>query len=106
MIKPINLHVLIDPIKQEGFMASSREVFEEIGVVLDYDYAITGEVAEGSSVTFTTGVTPSRPKLQKGDKVYFDAWLAAKFPNKEGGPEAFYWLVKWEDIRAIEYAKG
>jgi hypothetical protein len=106
MIKPVNGHVLIDPIKQEAFMASSREVFEEIGVVLDYDKGITGEYEGNGSVTISTGVQPMRPKLQKGDKVYFDAWLAAKFPNKEGGPDSFYWLVKFEDVRAIEYAEG
>lgn len=94
--------MLIDPIKQEAFMASSREVFEEIGIVLDYDKAITGEYEDGS-VTITTGSKPRRPKLQKGDKVYFDAWLAAKYPGKD--VDSFLWLVNFENVRAVEYAE-
>jgi len=103
MIKPVNGHLLIEPVKHETFMASSRETYEEIGVVIEYDKAITGEYEDGTSVTYTTGVVPMRPKVQKGDKVYFDAWLAAKFPGKD--PDTFLWLVKWEDIRAVEHVE-
>lgn len=103
MIKPVNGHLLIEPIKHESFMASSREVFEEIGVVVEYDKNITGEGDGTGTVTFSVGTTPVRPKIQKGDKVYFDAWLAAKFPGKD--PDTFLWLVKWEDIRAIEHGE-
>jgi hypothetical protein len=36
-----------------------------------------------------------------GDKVYFDSWLAAKYPKE--GTDDFYWLVKWDDVRAVEH---
>lgn len=86
MIKPINGHVLIEPLPQESFIASDREVYQEIGVVVDYDGYIDGGMSKNST-------------LSPGDKVYFDSWLAAKFPKND---KESYWLVKYEDIRAIE----
>lgn len=87
MIKPINNHVLIEPVPHETFMQQDRETYEEIGVVVDYDGRIDGG----------TGL---HSKMNKGDKVYFDSWLAAKFPKND---KESYWLVKYEDIRAIEH---
>jgi co-chaperonin GroES (HSP10) len=86
MIKPVNGHLLIEPIPYDAFMASERETYQEIGVVVSVD-----ELA----------LSPSDAKV--GDKVYFDAWLAAKFPKDK---DSFYWLVKWEDIRAVEHAES
>lgn len=83
MITPVNGHLIIEPVKQSGFVASSKEVYDEIGVVVEYDKAIEKEL--------------------KGARVYFDSWLAAKFPKGDSGE--FFWLVKWEDVRAIEYAE-
>lgn len=100
MIKPVNGHLLIEPIKHESFMATSRETFEEIGVVVDYDPGIN--IPDGS-LTMEATVPVAPPKVEKGMKVYFDAWLAAKFPGKD--PDTFLWLVKWEDIRAIEHVE-
>ena len=82
-IIPVNGHLLIDPIPRPSFMASSKEIFEEVGTVL--------EVSDDVST-----------KVSIGDKVYFDSWLAAKFPK---GLKEFFWLVKWEDVRAIEHAE-
>lgn len=87
MIKPVNGHLLIDPVKHETFVASQRDTFQEIGVI--------------------TGLPADRPLLMPGvetqpavgDKVYFDSWLAAKFPKND---TEHYWLVKWEDVRAVE----
>lgn len=82
MIQPVNNHLLIEPLKHESFMASQRETFEEIGVVIA-----------------TGGYRLDCPDLQVGTRVFFDSWLAAKYPKGEDG---YYWLVKWNDIRAID----
>lgn len=79
MIKPVNGHLLIEPVKHETFIAMQKETYEEIGIVIAVDDSISS--------------------VQKGDRVYFDAWLAAKYPKND---TEFYWMVKWEDIRAIE----
>ncbi len=91
MIHPVNGHLLIEPVKHESFVASQRETFEEIGVVLAID------------PDFKQGMLLSRERwLEIGDKVYFDGWLAAKFPKND---DEWYWLVKWEDVRAVEHAE-
>ena len=86
MLRPVNGHILISPLKHDSFMASEKGIYEEIGIVID--------VAESAKDASTT----SRP-LQKGDKVYFDSYLAAKYPKND---REFYWLVRWEDVRGIE----
>lgn len=88
MIQPVNGHLVIEPVKHEGFMASSRETYEEIGTVISYDT----KDPNCSAVI--------------GDKVYFDAWLAAKYHKEGGKPDEFYWLVKFEDVRAIEHVES
>lgn len=108
MIKPINGHVLIEPLKHESFIASQRDTYEEVGIVLEVDNTPKGNTsyyvssgAFGSPVGSTGSATPLFPTndVKKGDKVYFDAWLAVKYPD---GKDGFFWLVKEEDIRAIE----
>jgi len=79
MIRPINNHVQIEPCKQSTFMATDKVVYDEVGIVV------------ASSVTL----------LNEGDRVYFDSWMASKFP-KEGSTEEFYWLVPFENIKAYE----
>jgi len=98
MIKPVNGHLLIEPLPQESFISSDRETYQEIGVVIDYDADFDDDT------TVWTGATLSQlPKLiSKGDKVYFDSWLAAKFPKDK---DSYYWLVKWEDVRGVDYAE-
>lgn len=92
MLKPINGHVLVEPLVHESFISSQKETYEEIGTVIDFE----GSDFSTSSVDGFTGT------LQKGCKVYFDSWLAAKYPRKDKEGE-YYWLVKYEDIRAVEY---
>ena len=83
MIQPVNGHLLIEPLKYESFMASEREVYEEIGIVMAADW-----------------VHDHPMPVKIGDKIFFDSWLAAKYPKEGGG---YYWLVKWLDVRAIEH---
>jgi hypothetical protein len=97
-IKPVNGHLLIEPLPQESFIASDRETYQEIGVVIDYD-----EDFDDDTQVWTGTAVAQPPKLiNKGDKVYFDSWLAAKFPKDK---DSFYWLVKWEDVRGVDYAE-
>lgn len=88
MITPVNSHLVIEPVKHETFIASDKETYEEIGVVVALPVDFHSET-----------------NLKIGDKVYFDSWLAAKYP-KEDKEDEFYWLVKWEDIRAVGYVKS
>lgn len=94
-IIPTNGHILIEPIKHEGFMATQRDTYEEIGVVL----------AVASDLLQMTGTGVPKWPVKAGEKVYFDSWLAAKYPKENGKQDEYYWLVKWEDVRAIEYAE-
>lgn len=80
MIKPINSHVLIEPLKHDSFMFSERQTYEEIGTVIDSPEYLQQELAPGT-------------------KVYFDSWLAAKFPKND---TEFYWLVPYKSIKAYD----
>lgn len=82
MIKPVNGHLLIEPMARDAFIATERETYQEIGTVI---------------------ANSSPDQAPVGSKVYFDAWLAAKYPKND---KEFYWLVKWEDVRAIEHAES
>lgn len=90
-ISPVNNHLLIEPVKHEEFIETQRGTYEEIGIVLALP-ELFDEIAVAES-----------PKV--GDRVYFDSWLAAKYPKEGAKPDEFYWLVKWEDVRAVEYAE-
>lgn len=81
-IKPINGHVLIEPVKHESFISSSKETYQEIGIVV--------------SLPSVTGL-----EYKEGDKVLFDAWLGKKYP-KEGSNTEYYWLVRYSDIVAYD----
>lgn len=97
MITPVNKHLLIKPVEHTTFIATQSETYEEIGEVLEFDININGiQVYDG-------GTTPQRGKVEIGDMIYFDAWLAAKFPGEKDGE--YYWLVKWDDVRAVDHAK-
>ncbi len=85
MIKPVNGHLIIEPIEHKGFMSSQTDTYQEVGVV----------IAKDENGLFST-------ELEVGDKVYFDSWLAAKYPKEGSTTDEFYWLVKWTDVRAIE----
>ena len=81
MIIPINGHVVVEPVVHESFISSQKETYDEIGTVM-----VLPEEAKDT-------------KISVGDKVYFDSWLAAKYPKND---TEFYWLVKADDIRAYE----
>lgn len=97
-ISPVNGHLLIEPIKHEGFIATERESYEEIGVVVEVSQAYIGSYEGKPQFTREFGVNP-------GDKVYFDSWLAKKYPKEGGDRDDFFWLVKWEDVAAVEYVE-
>lgn len=78
---PINDYVQIEPVEHEDFMALSKTTYDEIGVVLQ--------------------INRLNSAFKVGDKVYFDSWLASKYPK---GNNEYYWLVKYEDIKAYESA--
>lgn len=86
---PVNGHVIIEPVVHEEFMQSERNTYEEVGVVVTIPLEIESIVG-----------------VQVGDTLYFDSWLAAKYPKTDGKPDEFYWLVKWEDVRAVKYAES
>lgn len=77
---PINGHVQIRPLKHETFISSGNDQYEEIGEVISLNFA-------------------SIEDIQVGDRVYFDSWMAAKYPDGNGD---YYWLVEYQHIRAIE----
>jgi co-chaperonin GroES (HSP10) len=87
MIKPVNGHLLIEPVVHDSFIATTNDKYQEIGVVVDIPLKIESIVG-----------------VKEGDKVFFDAWLAKRYPI-EGTTDKFYWLVKWEDITAVEYVE-
>jgi len=83
MIIPINGHVVVEPVVHESFISSQKETYDEIGTVM----AIYESDAQ------------YQPKFNIGDRVYFDSWLAARYPKND---TEYYWLVKVDDIRAYE----
>jgi co-chaperonin GroES (HSP10) len=90
MLKPVNNHLLIEPLKHDSFISTDGGTYEEIGTVIE----VCDNLENDIGANYTQGV-------KKGDKVFFDSWLAAKYPTGKG--EDYYWLVKWEDVRAIEH---
>ncbi len=73
-------------------MATQKTTYEEVGVVLvDNSHSFTG--MDGRVIEDREDLT--------GKLVYFDSWLAKKFPVK-GKPGEFVWFVKDEDIVAYE----
>lgn len=91
MIQPVNGHLVIEPVKQESFVVRDRETYEEIGIV-------KATAARESD----SPLSQEYPRI--GDKVFFDSWLAARFPGEKDGE--YFWLVRWEDVRAIEKHAG
>lgn len=86
MITPVNGHLIVEPVVHDGFIASQNDKFEEIGTIVAID-----------TMTYDFG-----ERVKIGDRVYFDSWLAVKYPNPGGRADDFLWLVKWDDVRAIE----
>lgn len=84
MIQPVNAHLLIEPVKHESFIASDKGTYEEIGVV----------VATPKDMDIC-----SEKPVDVGDRVFFDSWMAARYPKND---EEYFWLVPWSEVRAIE----
>lgn len=93
MLKPVNNHLLIEPVKYDSFISQEKGTYQEIGIVIDIDPQLP------------MNWSPTEPlkailRVKKGDKVYFDSWLAGKFPTGKG--DEYFWLVKWEDVKAVD----
>jgi hypothetical protein len=86
-MKPLNKHLMIQPLETNTFMASDRTTYQEVGVVVDEDPTIRGGLGEAGSMI--------------GKLVYFDSWLAKKFPVK-GETDKFVWFVEYKDLVAYE----
>lgn len=84
-LKPVNKHILIEPIKRESFIAYSENKYQEKGVVV----SVSEDLKEIPATV--------------GSVVYFDAWLACKYPG--ASEDEWYWLVKWEDVRGVEHVE-
>ena len=82
-MKPTNNHLKIQPVVHDSFVTSQQGVYQEIGVVLD--------IAEDLEAT----------NIPIGAKVYFDSWLAKKYPV-EGKEDEYVWFVNHQDIVAYE----
>lgn len=91
MIYPVNGHILIEPMEHEQFISTTKGTYEEIGTVVAAADDVISNLLRGSNLKINL----------IGNKVYFDSWLAVKYPKKDS--DAFYWLVKWDDVRATEY---
>lgn len=70
---------MIQPLETDSFIAAQKTTYEEVGIVLEAENV----------------------KTMIGCLVYFDSWLAKKFPVK-GETDKFVWFVKYEDIVAYE----
>lgn len=86
-MKPLNNHLMIEPLKTSKFMSSERTTFEEVGKVL----AEPGKLFDvnGNAISLL------------GTVVYFDSWLAKKYPVI-GEIEKFVWFVEYKDLVAYE----
>jgi len=86
---PINGHVQVKPIQEEGLFSRTDPKYEEKGVVVMCSNDLAGMLFRGEPTNFP---------FNEGDIVYFDGWLCAKYGDEENP----IWLVKAEDIRAID----
>lgn len=79
MFKPINKHIEIKPIEAKSIIATSSDVYEEKGSVISVAEEVT--------------------KVKVGDIAYFDSWLSAKYPDKDGNVR---YLISEDAVRAVE----
>ncbi len=75
-----NGYLKIAPIEAQSFMASQRESYEEIGIVIARDEELCASVPIGS-------------------KVYFDSFMAKKYPIE--GTDKFQWFVHFGEIVGV-----
>lgn len=82
MIRPVNAHILIEPVEHESFMASDKATYDEIAIV-----KATADGVEGIPV---------------GSKIYFDGFMAKKYPPLEAGQPDIWLLHKDEVVGIVE----
>lgn len=82
MLTPTSEHLQIEPIKTDSFVQQQTDKFKEIGTVIK------------------AGDSDKAALYQPGVKVYFDSWLAKKFPAPNGTD--FYWFLHVDDVVAYE----
>lgn len=85
MITPINGHLLIKPLEHKTLLPSERETYEEVGTVI--------------GVPRLWWLMFWRPQVK--DKIFFDSWMAAKYPDPNNSDESV-WLIPFQDIRAVQ----
>ena len=96
MIQPINGNFLIKPIAQKSLFSNGK--YEEMGEVLALPHKL---IRDGKG----TDVLEMNSEISVGDKVFFDSWRCGKYPSgeqDENGEEIYFWLVMYEDIKAVE----
>lgn len=76
---------MIEPLKHDSFLVQDKTTFEEVGIVVAFDDS------------YENG---QKMRIKKGDRIFFDSWLASKYPKNE---TEYFWLVNYDDIKAIEY---
>ena len=76
----INQYLKIEPIVYDGFIASQKESYEEKGVVIAKDEAITN--------------------IPIGATVSFDSFMVKKYPTTEIGK--FAWYIHYDEIVSYE----
>ncbi len=84
---PINKHIQIEPLEEQSYVASSQMTYEEKGTVI--------AIADDWSRAIPNKWAP----FNVGDVVYFDSWVAAKYPDEGGN---IRYLVPFDAIRAYE----
>lgn len=81
MIKPINNYILIEPVPVESFIQTTDTKYNEIGVVV----ALAKEITD----------------IPVGSKVYFDSYMAKRYPNPSKKGELMY-LINRDEVAAID----
>lgn len=79
-IVPVNGHLLIEPVKHEAFIESQNQTYDEIAVVKALADGVEG--------------------IPVGCKVYFDSFMAKKYPPLDQGGEDI-WLLHKDEVVGI-----
>lgn len=86
-MKPLNNNIQIEPQTREDFISSADTTYNEVGTVLALPENIKEVLGEKCC------------PIDIGDTVYFDSWMAAKYPDGKGG---LAWLIPFDNIKAYE----
>jgi hypothetical protein len=93
MITPVNGNLVIDPLKHKTFLPSDNQTYQEIGIVR----------SKGKPCWWRWLFNGEFRRLNIGENVYFDSWLAGKFHDpKSEDDEDYYWIVSWKDVKGVE----